>query len=262
MILSKINSHPLDKEIVFQDVGHLYFIEGLKSKPISVTTLIHSFFSDFDADLIIHKMMASKNWTKSKYYGMTCEEIKKQWEDNRIESSSLGTSLHEKIEKFYNGELLPEEIPMTREFFYFLQFWNDFSKKNPEWKPYRTEWFVFDRELELAGSIDMTFSNSEGDIWIVDWKRSKEIKMTNTWDKAKPPLDHLDDCNFNHYSLQLNIYKYILEKNYNKNIIKMDLVVLHPNSQNYQTYSVDNLDEDIITIKNKRISDISYIKNS
>jgi hypothetical protein len=31
-------------------------------------------------------------------------------------------------------------------------------------------------------------------------------------EKMLPPVDHLDDCNFNHYALQLSIYMYIILK--------------------------------------------------
>ena len=47
-------------------------------------------------------MMASKNWEKSKYFGMTKSEIKKQWKDNGSEAALLGTTMHYLFEYHYN----------------------------------------------------------------------------------------------------------------------------------------------------------------
>jgi ATP-dependent exoDNAse (exonuclease V) beta subunit len=241
MILSKINHHERDDKIKFVEEGHIYniYIPGINNGNIvSVTKLAHKYFDDFDADKVIENMMKSKNWSKSKYYGMTKEEIKDTWEENRKESSMLGTNLHDKIEVFFNGELKDEDIEYTIEFSYFLNWWKDFKKINPQWVPYRTEWRVYDEDKCVAGSIDMVFSNDKDELWIVDWKRSKEIKKNNPYRKGKGILSHLDDCNYSQYCLQLNIYRHILETKYHKKIIRMDLVVMHPNNKNYITYNV------------------------
>ena len=74
------------------------------------------------------------------------------------------------------------------------------------------------------------------------------------WNKwmNNPIISHLPDTNFWHYALQLNIYKYILEKNYNKHIGKMVLVCLHPNNLNnsYQLFEVPNLQNEICSLFN------------
>ena len=55
-----------------------------------------------------------------------------------------------------------------------------------------------------------------GHLVLFDWKRSKSLaeKYSNRWQKMREPLSHLDDCAGVHYRLQLNAYKYILEKYY------------------------------------------------
>ena len=39
--------------------------------------------------------------------------------------------------------------------------------------------------------------------------------------------------NYGHYALQLNTYKYILEKRYNKVVKELYLLCLHPNNPTY-----------------------------
>jgi len=46
--------------------------------------------------------------------------------------------------------------------------------------------------------------------WIDDWKTNEEIKMENPFAKLKYPVNHLDDCNWNHYRIQIGIYIWIM----------------------------------------------------
>ena len=46
----------------------------------------------------------------------------------------------------------------------------------------------------------------------------------------KHPLEHLQYCKGNHYRLQLNCHKYILEKYYNKRVVSMRVVCTHPDN--------------------------------
>ena len=84
-----------------------------------------------------------------------------------------------------------------------------------------------------------------------DWKRCKEIKKINNFENAKTEcISHLPNSNFWHYSLQLNTYKAIIEKNYGKKVKGMFLVCLHPNNKNesWLQFEVPDLQEDINTL--------------
>ena len=228
-----------DSHIKFDEGPHIYTIDG-DSNYLSVTTWNHVHFEKFDADKIIANMMKSKNWYNSKYYGQTPEEIKDGWEKNRDAAASAGTKLHYDIECYYNG--FPQENDSV-EYTYFLNFIRAF----PDLKPYRTEWMIWDKELRLAGSIDMVFENPDGTLLIYDWKRSKEIKKTTRFLKFSTTecIEHLPDTNFWHYSLQLNTYKAILEKCYGKKITHMCLVCLYPDNKDYKLFRVPDLQEEV-----------------
>ena len=130
----------------------------------------------------------------------------------------------------------------SKEFQYFLEFARDFKHL----KPYRTEWMIYDTELKFAGSVDMLFENPDGTLEIYDWKRSKEIKMDNPWQSSHTPcIQHLPDCNYVHYCLQLNTYREMLERNYQVKIGGMYLVILHPSQTTYQRIKVQDLREEI-----------------
>jgi len=222
------NKHPFDDRIKFQEEGHKYWIDDDDTDLISATTYIHDFFDEFDEETIIKNILNKfehkydKNY---KYYKMSYDEIKNLWEKNRIEASEAGTKMHALIEYFYNDIEIEIESPEMEQF---LQFYED----HEDLEMYRTEWMIFSEQLRITGSIDAVFRNDDGTLTLGDWKRSKEIKFESFGNKkGKFPFQNILDCNFYHYSLQLNLYRVILEKFYNEKIKEMFLVILHPNNK-------------------------------
>lgn len=264
--LEKKHPHPRDMLITFDEPTHVYTIQRrdengnivYDSSFTSVTTWNHSHFSPFNADNIIDKMMKSKNWCNNKYYGMSPNEIKEIWEKNRKEAAQAGTLMHYDIECYYNNVNVSNN---SIEYKYFQQFEYDRTKKGgfgQYLKPYRTEWMVFDEELRLSGSVDMIYEAPDGTLQIYDWKRSREIKKYNPWQSSHIEcIQHIPDTNFWHYSLQLNTYKCILERNYGKIVTDLYLVVLHPDNDNYMRIKVPILTQemnDLIELRKKQIA--------
>tara|TARA_E500000331_G_scaffold272926_1_gene264828 strand:- start:3084 stop:4298 length:1215 start_codon:yes stop_codon:yes gene_type:complete len=249
--LAKKNAHERDSHISFEEGPHIYTIDG-DSDYMSVTSWNSTHFPKFDSDVVITKMMASPRWSKSPYFGMTREEIKMKWKNDGIEASEAGTKMHNNIEYFYNE--MDVEDDGSLEWKYFKEFNESIG---PDLDPYRTEWMVWDKELRLAGSVDMLFENPDGTLQIYDWKRSKKVVKENRWASAIVDcISHLPDSNFWKYSLQLNTYKWILEKNYGKKISNMFLVWLHPNNpgNSYLKYEVDPLPKEMEDLIKLRLS--------
>ncbi len=237
-----MNTHPRDNKIVFIENTHKYLIENINpDEVISVTTFIHSYFPVFESEKVIEKMRNSENFDDSKYAEMTDQEIIKLWSDESKKSSKLGTDMHKDIENFYNTEKNPQLI--SKEFEYFLNF-NNYITESCD--IYRTEWSIYIEEVKLAGQLDALFKLKNSDEFLLcDWKRSKEIKMFNKFEKGLSCLSHLDNCNFIHYSIQLNMYKYILEKYYDIKVSKMIIVILHPNNSDYKMIEIQNMSKEI-----------------
>jgi hypothetical protein len=264
-VLSLKNFHPRDKNIQFFEEDHKYIIRTEPDvKYTSVTTWNHRHFPIFEADIIIDNMMKSKGWKKGhKYWDLTPEQIKAQWNSNKDAVSGAGTDLHYEIECFNNDrrfsfnytnkelyEIYMADNKETHEFKslewkYFI----NFIKDTPELKPYRTEWTIYHDDVKISGSIDMVYENPDGTLSIYDWKRAKNITRINTYNKfaLSPEICHLPDSNFWHYALQLNTYKAILEQKYGKIIKDLILVRLHPDAEekNYELITLPNLSIEI-----------------
>lgn len=235
--LAQLNAHERDARISFDEGPHLYTVDNKYDKEtISVTTLVHKCFPGFDAEKQAQRIVSNVKNMKDpnyKYFGKTKEEIKTQWQQAGNVAATAGTSMHYNIECYYND--IPPPNPDTTEFQMFLKFAKDY----PHLEPYRTEWVVYHEEIKLCGSIDMVFKNRETNTFeIYDWKRVLQIneKPFQKDDMALLPfLQDVPNVNFWHYTMQLNIYKKMLESNYNMTISRMFLVVIHPEAP-YKTY--------------------------
>lgn len=248
IMLCQKNKHPRDDDISFQEEGHIYTVKKRRGYK-SITTIVHNAFEKFNSDKIIDKMMESDNWINSKYYGMTKPDIKRQWKENGNEAALLGTTMHYLFEYHYNDMY---KTPIDEHPGYFQNFMNNndykktieykyfknFVDEHPDLNPYRTEWSVYDEDNKLAGSIDMTFLNDDGTISIYDWKRCKKIERFSYYSKHSivKGLSHIPDTNYWHYTLQLNLYKMILESKYGFVVNDINLVVIHPENltENYE----------------------------
>ena len=255
MTLLHTNAHSRDADIQFDEPTHVYTVQGSSKGIISCTKFLHEFFGHFDAKGTIKKMMASPKWTESKWYkpGITAKEIEEQWNANGREASGAGTAMHLAIEQFLNGSehvILPH-IKETTEWRYFMNFWREHGA---DLEPYRTEWEVWSEDHKLAGQIDMVYRRkSDGKFLIYDWKRSKEIKTENKFQTGLPPIQHLPDCNYWHYTLQLNVYRWFLENLYGLEIDDMYLLVLHPDNKNYKRVRLNRMDDEVAAMLDCRL---------
>jgi hypothetical protein len=145
----------------------------------------------------------------------------------------------------------------SKEFDYFKKFVDEIVLKE-ELEPYRTEMLVYDEEIKITGSIDMLYRKNNGEFAIFDWKRSKEILYEGFRGKKSSVkcINHLNDSNFWHYSLQLNIYRRILEKNYGLIVSDLRLVILHPDNNNYICLNVSFLDDEINALFKMRVCEV------
>lgn len=240
-MLAQRNAHPRDENISFHKDSHTYTV-NCDNNYMSVTTWNHLHFAPFDPEKVIKNMKRSPNWNKSEYYGMTDDEIKVSWKKNADD----GTQLHDDIEHYYNGEVICNDSIEYKQFL-------NFAEDNKHLEAYRTEWIIYDTCLKFAGAIDMLFKKIDGTFAIYDWKRTKNIHKSG-FNKYSPTecINHLPDSNFWHYSLQLNTYKAILEKNYNIKVTELKLVWLHPKNKNYIIIPISDLSTEITELFNIR----------
>ena len=228
-----------DNKINFDEASHTYIVEGKTLQ--SVTNIVENCFPKFDAQLHA-KTTAAKT-------GMTEEEVIAMWERKGKESRELGTAMHQKIESYYQGK-----HPYEDDAFKLFKVFADKVKL----EPYRTEWAVYDTEYNIAGTIDFV-DYQDGKYTIYDWKRSDKIiangmpvKVSKYQEKGLYPLEHLENCAYYHYALQLSLYKFILEKNYDIKVSDLRLGIFHPSYDKPYVLRVPYLENEVKTLMELR----------
>jgi hypothetical protein len=165
--------------------------------------------------------------------GMTKEEIIQEWKLNGKRTSSEGTEAHYQMELLLNNEPHRDDP----EVMHGINFLKDIIA-GLGGMAYRTEWEIFSTEAHIAGSVDAIFKKPNGNLILVDWKRSDKLEEhMSSFGKPKYmeyPLNHLEDCDGAQYCLQLSLYKYIIETKYNMKVDELFVCSIHPDKPYYK----------------------------
>jgi len=236
--------------ITFVEKTHSYLIDGLPTNSPSVTRLLKRFKKEFDKEKTALRV-AKKQKT-------TVAHILAEWEMNNLYSTTLGTMLHKYIENFYcnkriefegnfnnlgfeEKKKLTENLPKLIE--YFQNFYND----NKQLVCVKSEMVLGDVEdTKICGMMDMLCYNVETNKFeILDFKTNKKMDKTSPWGNLFYPFDDMTEGEINEYTIQLNCYKYFLEKYTSCKIDKLKLIWFNVNNPNYEMIELGDLQNKI-----------------
>jgi ATP-dependent exoDNAse (exonuclease V) beta subunit len=212
----------------------------------SVTKIVKSFFPEFDKDGV--------SAAYAKKHGLTQEEVLAMWDAKAKRSTEIGNAVHKYIENTFKDiafdkKEYDEEIQKR-----FDVADTAISQLGEYYDLIGCELIVFDPEIEGAGILDLLMKGKKTNkFYLIDWKTNESIKMENSFQGGLDVLAHVDDCNFNHYSLQLGLLKKMIPNVYDvdpKNIIAQ-LIHLSPERAFY--YPVRDFSNEIeLMISNKK----------
>jgi ATP-dependent exoDNAse (exonuclease V) beta subunit len=197
-------------KIKFNADTHRYFYDDKELS--SVTWYIKQFQKPFDRDRIAERTAKKEN--------IPLAQVLAEWDLKAENGRRLGTLVHEHIEKVLRGEdsgqlsLDPFLSLNTKapEIVAFDQLWSELAPTISYNKDH-IEWIIGDRSLGLAGTVDsMLFSPETGRYHIWDWKTGK-FDLHNKWENLLPPFTAFDASKLHIYSLQVSLYRLIIEQN-------------------------------------------------
>jgi hypothetical protein len=241
--------HPSGKLIQHNKINHSYFIKGEDYNFTSVTQILKKFFPKFEAEKVAKKY--------AKKHSLDWKEVRQGWKTLGRESSIRGKKYHKFSEEVYKKYIKGDYNNRIS------GFGKDSIEKKMEkillnlynkYTPLPPETIVGSLALEIAGSTDLImalnyFSKERNRLLIADWKFVKEIKYSNTWEKAYYPIQYLDNCNYYQYCLQLNLYSYIIKKEkYFPNYPVHDLRLFHVSETDICDIEVPNMQQDVRNI--------------
>lgn len=274
----------IDKQngsIAFNEEAHRYWnVNDEAKKFISVTTLIERFGQPFDKDFwsaykALEKLLPAESWKIEKKSLLSSKKLDKTllqaydisedtfnkaqqdildaWAEENRKSCERGTKIHAQLEaEFYRGGKNVElkKFGLGGKF----ECRRDYTELDlpygvyPEYLISRTS---DDGILNIAGQIDCLVKNGN-EIVIIDHKTNKKLDLkggfntvTKSTAKMLYPLNNLDDCNFNHYQLQLSTYAWMLQK-INPDFVIKDLILNHYDHEGNNTlYHCDYLKTEV-----------------
>ena len=271
----------MNGNMAFEEDAHIYYdVTQPEKKFISVTTLIEKFGQPFDKDFwsaykALEKLLSKsdfdiekKSLLNTKKFNKTILEaydidenlfnkeqqaILDAWDEENRRSCERGTKIHAELENsFYKKG---KDIDLSK-----YQIGGKFECRkdhtaldleNGVYPEYLISRVSADGKLCIAGQIDLLIKKGNK-IIIGDWKTNKEIKMKSFFDKntrstvkMKFPLNHLDDVNYWHYTLQLSTYAWMIQK-LNPEFEIEDLVLVHfDHNDNMTVYHLEYLKDEV-----------------
>lgn len=246
-------------DVTFFDVPHKYFLDG--KELISVTTLIHKYQEDFKEDF----------WAeiKGRKHDLKPSQVKRAWRFINKKGTIKGSGIHDYAEnKFLNKEfeyplqkilnvfgfdpVLPEYLISKK---HVDKFYDDVHGKLI---PIKTEYVVYDRESLIGGMLDMLFYNVKvGEFQIWDWKTNKDFSREEKGRHLLEDLYMIEDCDLEVYSLQLSLYKYIIEKNTGIKLGKSYIVWFSHKNSTYEIIETKDRSAYAELIVNNRITELA-----
>jgi ATP-dependent exoDNAse (exonuclease V) beta subunit len=212
---------------------------------MSVTRLIKMYEPEKDWNEIAAKY--------AKKHKKSIEEVQKAWKEEGRKAVEKGTKFHGEMESrlIDAGEV---EIDGKRYPVFPSPLVDGIKIAIPlqlEEKLY-PELLIYSHRYKVAGQADLVEIRDKK-IHIKDYKTSKEIKLESYrhWKHGHEmmlfPLSHLMNCNFYHYSMQLNIYAHLL-KTHNPKLKIGDLEIHHIKDDELIIYPVPDLQQEAKTL--------------
>jgi len=192
--------------IIFNELPHTYNYNGLDCR--SVTNILGDYKKDFDKE----KMA----FFYGRKHNISVYDVLDMWDTERERSCNVGSHVHKYMELSFNGKLYTESednLPGS-----LVSICDQFIKQSKnKLIPVKSEFIVGDFNKAICGMIDQIFYNVKaGEYQIWDWKTNKKMRSSSEFgNKMINGLGNLDECEMNTYSLQLAMYKKIIQENTN-----------------------------------------------
>jgi hypothetical protein len=228
-----------NKKVFFIEEGHKYYhendivngkitpFENSEFKFKSPTGIIGDLYEHFDV------IPQAKKYVKKHELPITWEQLVYAWEQLGLIASEEGTILHGYGEALFNNWPMEAPTLIKQPFVHTL-----YKELLSKYTLAKTELLVYSTRLRLAGQVDLLMKNKDGsEYYILDYKfLNKPIEKksffnwgTKKFKMMKGPFKHLMDCNFIHYSIQMELYRYLMGSIGNKVKNKTLMVVTTKN---------------------------------
>lgn len=204
--------HSRGVEIIFEEKNHIYTNAVTGEIYTSVSHVIGK-YKNFDREGV-SKRTADKR-------GISVEDVLAEWNGKRDNSAIYGTRFHLAMEMLDRQNIVLPENEDIKDLLLKTRQLLSFNKT--QW----CEQIFASEKFSVCGTADKPTKRYNGLLDIFDYKTNTEkgIEFMNKYNTfMKEPFEHLEDCNYMHYTMQLSIYAYIAETEYNQRIGRLGII--------------------------------------
>lgn len=240
-----------DKYKFFEN-GHYYTYKD-KKVGISVTKYISQFENEFDSDTLSQKV-ADKN-------GISQFEVLNEWKRKGEYSCLKGTAIHEWLQDNYANREYKFDLSQLEEYpeYYKIEDIEHLKKMAIDFiNDYKNRYILIGDEIlcgipdfDIASAIDLLFYDTvNNEVVLADIKTNTDLKGWKSTPsyvkKMLQPLEDIKDITFEHYKIQLSIYRYFLEEYAHIPISdNMFIVYLSEKEKNYNIIQIPYLKNEV-----------------
>lgn len=193
-----------------EPIEHVYVHKITGVKYTSVTKVISSIEPYFDADTIAEAITHQLDSVKQeRYIGMSKPKILEYWQMLNDEANTYGTYVHDVVEKYLkaNKWWFPED-ELAKKVIVGYE-----NLKVDEGVCMQPERIMFAEDYELAGMSDLIVDIDPVFFDVGDWKTNRIFNFFNPFGNQTllKPFDHLQNCQWSIYTIQLSTYAYMYE---------------------------------------------------
>lgn len=219
--------------VKFDEESHTY-THDVYGKFISVTTLLGKYKKPFDSDMHAQRVAERE--------GVTKELVLEMWEIEKNKACDKGTKIHKILEDYINvGETLPDYGWLYKSYD------NNVKHNIDTFKNIHSEMLLHNTDNMVAGTADLIYEHTKNEFTIGDFKTNKKFRFSSPFgERLLAPVDHLHNCEFNIYALQLSLYAYLYEQATGKKCRK--LIIFYLDGDRFKSYNCNYLKTDIKNI--------------
>ena len=240
-----------DKYKFFEN-GHYYTYKD-KQVGVSVTKYISQFENEFDSNTLSQKV-ANKN-------GISQFEVLNEWKRKGEYSCLKGTAIHEWLQDNYANREYKFDLSQLEEYpeYYKIEDIEHLKQMAIDFiNDYKNRYILIGDEIlcgipdfDIASAIDLLFYDTvNNEVVLADIKTNTDLKgwkiTPNNVKKMLQPLEDIKDITFEHYKIQLSIYRYFLEEYAHIPISdNMFIVYLSEKEKNYNIIQIPYLKNEV-----------------
>ena len=240
-----------DKYKFFED-GHYYTYKD-KKVGVSVTKYISQFENEFDSDTLSQKV-ADKD-------GISQFEVLNEWKRKGEYSCLKGTAIHEWLQDNYANREYKFDLSQLEEYpeYYKIEDIEHLKQMAIDLiNDYKNRYILIGDEIlcgipdfDIASAIDLLFYDTvNNEVVLADIKTNTDLKGWKSTPsyvkKMLQPLENIKDITFEHYKIQLSIYRYFLEEYAHIPISdNMFIVYLSEKEKNYNIIQIPYLKNEV-----------------